>query len=98
MRLQDSALATKKPCELSHIRDELISIYEVNETKQDGAISTMLEICRFPLFEPRLDPASFFQKSWLIQLPPNVTEDCRTIVVNLVLDALDQYLNSFSRR
>jgi DNA sulfur modification protein DndE len=42
----------------------------------------------------RLSPAEFFQKSWIIKLPPNVAEDSRTIVVNLLLDALDQYLNS----
>ncbi len=87
------ALAAENPCELSHIRDELIGIYDANEMKHDGAVSTMIELCRFPLFEPRFDPASFFQKSWLIRLPPNVAEDSRTIVVNLVLDALDQYLN-----
>ena len=88
------ALAVENPCELAHIRDALIAHYEEHEMKEDGAISTMVEICRFPLFEPTYDPASFFQKSWIIKLPPNVAEDSRTIVVNLVLDALDQYLNS----
>ena len=88
------AMAAESPCELSHIRDELIGIYDISELKYDGAISTMIELCRFPLFEPLLDPASFFQKSWLIKLPPNVDEDSRTIVVNLVLDALDRHLNS----
>jgi len=88
------ALATETPCELRHIRDALLSVYQEHEMKEDGAISTMQEICRFPLFEPNYDPASFFQQSWIIKLPPNVAEDSRTIVVNLVLDALDQYLNS----
>lgn len=88
------ALAANNPCELHHIRDELIGIYDANEMKHDGAISTMSELCRFPLFEPRFDPTSFFQQSWLITLSPNVAEDTRTIVVNLVLDALDQHLNS----
>lgn len=88
------ALTSNPTCELRHIRDALIGVYEENEMKEDGAVSTMREICRFPLFEPKFDPASFFQKSWIIKLPPNVAEDSRTIVVNLVLDALDQYLNS----
>lgn len=88
------ALSIESPCELHHIRDALISVYEEHEMKEDGATSTMLEICRFPLFEPKLDPALFFQQNWIIKLPPNVAEDSRTIVVNLVLDALDQYLNS----
>ena len=88
------ALSTQTPCELRHIRDALLSVYQEAEMKDDGAVSTMREICRFPLFTPRFDPASFFTRSWIIKLPPNVAEDSRTIVVNLVLDALDQYLNS----
>lgn len=88
------ALATESPCELHHVRDALISAYQEHEMKEDGATSTMQEICRFPLFDPQFDPASFFQQSWIIKLPPNVAEDSRTMVVNLVLDALDQYLNS----
>lgn len=88
------ALASQTPCELRHIRDALVSTYAEHEMKEDGAVSTMQEICRFPLFQPTYSPAEFFQQSWIIKLPPNVAEDSRTIVVNLVLDALDQYLNS----
>jgi DNA sulfur modification protein DndE len=88
------AISTESPCELNHIRDALVSYYEEHEMKEDGAISTIQEICRFPLFQPTYSPADFFQQSWIVKLPPNVAEDSRTIVVNLVLDALDQYLNS----
>lgn len=87
------ALANEEPCELRHIRDRLLEVYEEHEAKEDGATSSMEELCRFPLFEPKLSPAEFFQKSWIIKLPPNVPEDSRTIVVNLLLDALDQHLN-----
>ncbi|SDG08868.1 ATP-binding protein [Sulfitobacter delicatus] len=88
------ALAHESPCELPHIRDALTNYYAEHEMKEDGAISTMQEICRFPLFKPSFSPAEFFGQSWIIKLPPNVAEDSRTMVVNLVLDALDQYLNS----
>ena len=88
------ALTSEAPCELRHIRDRLIEVYQEHDAKEDGAISSMEELCRFPLFEPKFSPAEFFQKSWIIKLPPNVPEDSRTIVVNLLLDALDQYLNS----
>lgn len=88
------ALGSEKPCELRHIRDALVDVYAQHEMKEDGAVSTMEEICRFPLFQPTYSPADFFQQSWIVKLPPNVAEDSRTIVVNLVLDALDQYLNS----
>jgi DNA sulfur modification protein DndE len=88
------AIANRRPCELRHIRDALLSYYEEHEMREDGAISTIQEICRFPLFVPTFSPENFFRQSWIIKLPPNVAEDSRTIVVNLVLDALDQYLNS----
>jgi DNA sulfur modification protein DndE len=88
------ALRAGGRCELSDIRDALVGVYEDHEMKEDGAIAAIQEICRFPLFKPTLSPADFFQKSWIIKLPPNVAEDSRTIVVNLVLDALDQHLNS----
>jgi hypothetical protein len=90
------ALSTAEPCELRDIRDRLIEVYREHEAKEDGAISSMEELCRFPLFEPKLSPAEFFQKNWIIKLPPNVPEDSRIIVVNLVLDALDQYLNGLA--
>ncbi|MBC6407913.1 MAG: ATP-binding protein [Rhodobacteraceae bacterium] len=87
------ALASEKPCELRHIRDRLLKVYEEREAKEDGATSSMEELCRFPLFEPKLPPSEFFRKSWIVKLPPNVPEDSRTIVVNLLLDALDRYLH-----
>lgn len=92
----NQALKHHSPCELSHIQAALQEHYEQNEKKEDGAISAMKELCLFPLFKPEQSPADFFSKSWIIKLPPNVTENNRTIVVNLLLDALDQYLNSLS--
>ena len=87
------ALTTKKPCELHHIYDRLTEVYLEHEAKEDGALVNMKEICDFPLFKPDLSPAEFFQKSWIIKLPPDVPKDSKTIVVNLLLDALDQHLN-----
>ncbi len=90
------ALSSQSPCELQHILDALIGVYEEREMREDGAVYAMRELCRFPLFNPEFDLASFFQKSWLIKLPQNVPADNRRIVVNLVLNALDRYLNSLS--
>jgi DNA sulfur modification protein DndE len=70
-----SRALAKEFCELRHIRDRLSEVYEEHEAKEDGAISSMEELCRFPLFEPKLSPAEFFQKSWIIKLPPT----CRKI-------------------
>ncbi|PCK83230.1 hypothetical protein CPT32_30375 [Rhizobium sophoriradicis] len=88
------ALQESAPCELADFLEQLVQVYAEREMKEDGAISAAREICRFPLFTPTLSPEAFFQKSWIIKLPPNVVEESRSIVVNLILDALDQYLNS----
>ncbi|WP_134681543.1 DndE family protein [Paracoccus ravus] len=88
------ALRSQTPCQLDDFQRELISIYAEREMKEDGAIAAAREICRFPLFTPELTPDEFFSRSWIIKLPPHVVEESRSIVVNLVLDALDQYLNS----
>lgn len=88
------ALSSNVPCELHNIRDELIAVYDENGIKHDGAIASLNELCRFHLFQSKMTPEEFFKKSWIIKLPPNVPDDNRTIVVNLLLDALDQYLNS----
>ena len=88
------ALRAHQPCELQHVRDVLIEVYEEREMKEDGAISAMRELCAFPLFNPKLNLASFFERSWLIKLPQDVPSDSRKIVVNLMLNALDRHLNS----
>lgn len=88
------ALKTHEVCELTHIRDAVINVYEEREMKEDGAISTMREICRFPLFQPKLSPKDFFQQSFLIKLSSNIASEIHKLVVNLVLNALDQHLNS----
>lgn len=90
------ALDNEIPCKLQHIFEAINFIYDEEKMKEDGAIATMQEICRFPLFQPVHNPASFFKKSWIIHLPPNVAEDNRMIVVNLILDALNQHLNSLT--
>jgi len=90
----DRALETNEPCSLTNIRDELIRVYEDREMREDGALATFRDLCRFPLFRSELPPEEFFRRSWVIKLPPNVSEDSKTIVVNLVLDALDRYLNN----
>ena len=93
LQAASQALICKNPCELRHIYDQLLEAYEEHKMRKDGAIATMKELCQFPLFKPELSPSEFFQRSWIIKLPPNVPGNTRTIVVNLLLDALDQHLN-----
>lgn len=88
------ALRSKTPCRLSDISTALKEVYDERNMKEDGATATMEELCRFPLFEPVQNPRDFFERSWVVALPAQVAERSRGIVVNLILDALDRYLNS----
>ena len=88
------SLQQNNPCELRHIKDKLEEIYDDRDLKEDSVISTMRDVCRFSIFEPTYDAETFFSKSWMVKLPPNIPADIRSIVVNLTLDALDRYLNS----
>lgn len=90
----ERALRINQVCTLNDIRTELLDVYQEREMTEDGAISTFNDICRFPLFEATLSPSEFFSRGNIIRLSADVPETSRGIVVNLVLDALDQYLNS----
>jgi len=89
-----SSINSQTSCELHHIRDRLIEVYADASAIEDGALTTMKELCQYPLFHPDLTPDQFFQGSWIIKLPPALSQDSKLIVINLMLDALDQYLNS----
>ena len=90
----EAALRKGGSTNLQDIRDALRQQYEEAGRKPDGASTTMDDLCRLPLFEPKMTPAEFFRKSWVIRLTSDLPEIVRTTTVTLVLDALDRYLNS----
>lgn len=87
-------LRTKRPARLSDIREAAKREYASRGLKEDGAIATLNELCAYSLFEPLMTPTAFFSQSWIITMPPSVSEPVQRIVINLLLDALDRYLNS----
>lgn len=96
-RLNDAleeALRTRHPCTLEDVKECLENAYAAAGAKEDGAISTLVDLCRLPLFEPVMKPEEFFSRSWIISLPANVPELVRVTVVALLTDALERYINS----
>lgn len=89
----EHALRARRPTRLSDIRDALSREYQNLGMKHDGALSSLNDLCRFPLFEPMMAPKDFFAQSWCISLPASVPEAAQTMTVNLLLDALDRFLN-----
>ena len=91
----ERALTRARPARVTDIRDSLQAEYQRLGMKHDGVVSLLNGLCRYPLFEPLEDPASFFKRSWIVRLPSNdATEATRGLVVNLLLDALDRFLTS----
>ncbi len=89
----EQALRTHVPCTLAHVRDALNALYQQQGRNPDGATSTLEELCRLPLFEPKLSPAEFFSRSWIVQLPGELPEQVRVAVAVLLTDALDRHLS-----
>lgn len=86
-------LRTFTPCTLLNIRDALKNQYALEGAREDGAISSLVDLCRLPLFEPKYSPAEFFSKSWIISLPASVPELVRIAIVSLLTDALERHIN-----
>jgi hypothetical protein len=89
----EAALRAKSPCQLSDVRDSLKQLYRAQGRKDDGAIVTLNDLCKFDLFQPELTPTEFFRKSWIIRLTSELPDNVRVPVVTLITDALDRYLN-----
>lgn len=90
----ETALRTRTPCTLADIRDALRREYGQRSMKEDGAISTLNDLCRLPLFSPDQSPAAFFSRSWVIRLPQDLPNEAANAVVTLVTDALDRWVNT----
>lgn len=89
----EHALKARRPTRLADIRDAVSREYQNLGMKHDGALSSLNDLCRFPLFEPMTAPRDFFSQSWCISLPASVPEAAQAMTVNLLLDALDRFLN-----
>lgn len=87
-------LRTKHPGTMRDIGRGLEAEYQRRDRKPDELTATLNELNQFVLFEPKMPPAEFFMRSWIINLPPDSPPDIRRLVVNLTLDSLDRWLNS----
>lgn len=92
----EKVLRVKVPCRLNDVRDALKGVYADSGRKEDGAITTLTDLCRFDLFTPDLSPVEFFNRSWIIRLTADLPDLVRVSVVTLITDALDRHLNSLA--
>ena len=79
--------AAGKPIEITTIRDELLALYAANSRKGNTLTETFQELTQWRLFDPRLSPAEFFQRSWIIDVH-SAPETAQRLIVFLVLDAM----------
>jgi hypothetical protein len=90
----EQALRTRTPCRFSDVRDALKQAYAQQNRREDGAVATLDDLCRFDLFRPELAPDAFFRRSWIIRLTADLPDLVKVSVVTLLTDALDRHLNS----
>ena len=89
----ERALGSHTPCRLADVLAALRHLYADKGRKEDGAVTTLADLCRLPLFEPDLAPAEFFARSWIIRLSADLPELVKVAIVTLASDALDRWLN-----
>ena len=82
------------PASLPDVASALESEYDDRGRKPDELTATLNELTQFSLFKPKLSPAEFFARSWIIQLPQDGSMEMRRMIINLTLDALDRWINS----
>jgi len=86
-------IGTGKPIEITAIRDELLALYAATSRKGNTLTETFHELTQWRLFDPRMAPADFFRRSWIIDVHA-APETAQRLVVFLVLDALYAHFNS----
>ncbi len=91
-----AALRTRIGTEAATLTDVTRSlgvVYEERDRKPDELTALLNELTRFDLFIPTEAPADFFSRSWIVQLPQDGSDETRRLIVNLMLNALDRWLN-----
>jgi len=88
------ARSDARPATLVDVAQALEAEYQSRNRSPDELTATLNEATQFTLFEPRMSPAEFFGRSWIIRLPQDGTAEVRRLVINMTLDALDRWLNS----
>jgi hypothetical protein len=85
------ALQRHRPTRIVDIRDRLREVYAEKRRKDDVAVATFNDLTGWNLFEPRLTPAEFFSRSWIVDLH-GAPDTAQRLVVFLLLDALHAHL------
>ena len=88
------AQTAERSAEIEDIARALASEYSARDRKDDGLIATLNELTQFPLFTPDMEPDEFFRGRWIVKLPSDAPADMRRLIVNLILDSLDRWINS----
>ena len=70
--LRDAAMNAyrdhRPPIGLPTVRDELQAIYDQAGRGSDTLTSTFNDLTQWTLFDPRMKPSEFFQRSWVIDV------------------------------
>ncbi len=85
------ALRTNPRARITDIGTALGVIYEQRERNADAVTATFNDLGAFQLFEPRLSPNAFFQRTWIIDVH-SAPETVQRLVAFLMFDALSAWV------
>jgi hypothetical protein len=87
------ALQASRPTRLVDVRDRVREVYSEKKRAEDVVVATFNDLTLSEYFNPRMSPADFFGKSWIIDIH-EVPETAQRLIVFLILDALDVWCRS----
>lgn len=76
---------------LEGIKAAYMGALAANNKSPDSIVSRLNELTNIPCFEPEMDPAQFFSKSWVISLK-SLPEELKRLVTLIILDTVAAFL------
>src|SRR5690606_18403197 len=84
---------TTRPAHLDAIVQGVDAKYQQHRQKPDVLVAAMHKLQDYRLFEPRLTPAEFFSRSWIISVN-EVQDEALRFAMLFLLDALLRHLRA----
>lgn len=87
----ERAYAGSHPVRLSDVYDRLKELYAEKRKKDDVVTAAFKDMTAWDLFEPKMPPAAFFSRSWIIDVH-RAPEAVQRLITFLIVDAAHAYL------
>ena len=84
----------KKERSMNSIANQYENALAEENLKNDSIYSVLSELNSFKTFSPKIEPKEFFSKSWVLSISPDMPNNYRSLIMQLLLDAESAYWKS----